>query len=366
MKITFLLPHAGVTGGVRVICCIAECLKLRGHEVAVISLPRKRPKLRRGLYALLRGKYPWGGSVRSTSGHPFFSGTKVSHHVIDRHRPIVDGDVPDGDWVVAGWFETAHWAARLSESKGRKAHFIQQYDANFLPECQERVDAAWRLPLRKIVCAQWLSELGERRFGTGPLPIVCNGIDTALFDAPPRFRGRPPKLGFLYSRERVKGLFVAREVIARVRERISNLQIVAFGSHYYPKMHPLPGQCEFHLNPAQEDLKKLYAKCDVWLCCSESEGFHLPTHEAMACRCPVVSTRVGGPMDMIGHGIDGFLAHPGNVEELAEYVTRILTSGENEWTELSRRAYEKARRYSWPASASLFEQALLGKDGPER
>ena len=110
-------------------------------------------------------------------------------------------------------------------------------------------------------------------------------------------------------------------------------------------------------------MKTLYAQCDVWLCCSHSEGFHLPTHEAMACRCPVVSTRVGGPMDMITPGYDGFLAAPGDVEGLVAGVRQVLNLSDEDWLALSDRAYANARRYSWERAGEQFEMALTAPDG---
>src|SRR5438067_549849 len=42
--------------------------------------------------------------------------------------PISAGDVPDGDIVLATWWETVEWAAALPASKGAKVHFMQDYE----------------------------------------------------------------------------------------------------------------------------------------------------------------------------------------------------------------------------------------------
>ncbi len=223
---------------------------------------------------------PWGPR------QSYFGAAGVPHHVIDRPRPIVAGDVPDADWVVATWYETAPWAMDLPPAKGRKAFFVQQYDANITPWQTAAVDAAWRLPMQKIVCSQWLSDLGQSRFHSGPLPVVPNGIDATLFHAPARRRGSPPTLGFLYAPIAAKGMPVARAVIDRVREAVADLRVMAFGSVKPTRRSPVPAGCEFHYRPPQTELRRLYAQCDVWLCCSHSEGFHLPPHEAMASPLP--------------------------------------------------------------------------------
>ena len=78
---------------------------------------------------------------------------------------------------------------------------------------------------------------------------------------------------------------------------------IVFGVEPLSPRVSLPPWVEFHCLPPQEKIRTFYASCDVWLCASSSEGFYLPTLEAMACRCPVVSTRVGGATDIIQDGV---------------------------------------------------------------
>ena len=45
--------------------------------------------------------------------------------------------------------------------------------------------------------------------------------------------------------------------------------------------------------------------------------------EAWACKHPVISTRVGGPVCIVHHGKDGFLFAPKNAEELEDYMIKL-------------------------------------------
>src|SRR3954466_16416139 len=56
---------------------------------------------------------------------------------------------------------------------------------------------------------------------------------------------------------------------------------------------------------------------DLMLLPSELESFGLAALEAMACEVPTVATRVGGVPEVIEHGETGYLAHVGDVEEMA-------------------------------------------------
>jgi glycosyltransferase involved in cell wall biosynthesis len=57
---------------------------------------------------------------------------------------------------------------------------------------------------------------------------------------------------------------------------------------------------------------------------SRSEAFGLVNIESMAVGTPVVASKVGGIVEIIRHGVDGFLVPPDNAEALAEKLKVIL------------------------------------------
>ena len=66
MRITFVLPYAGMSGGVRVVAIYAQRLQARGHEVQVISIPKAAPNVRQKVRSLLRGQ-GWPGQSKGPS-----------------------------------------------------------------------------------------------------------------------------------------------------------------------------------------------------------------------------------------------------------------------------------------------------------
>jgi glycosyltransferase involved in cell wall biosynthesis len=357
MKISFLLPVLGLAGGLRVIACFAEELQRRGHEVIAIA-PRNR--WRRGLRATarswLRGD-GWRPFTDIEGGPNHFEGRPIQIRYIDRVRPFTDADLPDADVLVATWWETAEQAVSFSSFKGAKAYFIQQYEANF-DQPEERVAATWRLPMQKIVCSRWLADLARDRFGDPTAVVAPNGIDLELFHAPPRGRRPRPTVGILYGSDPVKGFDVAWKALESVRGRLPDLEIHAISTSTPPPELAGDLACHFHRTPPQETLREIYANCDAWLVASRSEGFHLPPHEAMACRCPVVSTRVGGPMDMIVEGVNGYLVEPGDAAGLADRLLRVLESSPEDWLRMSDAALATATSYTWEEAVIPFERAL--------
>jgi glycosyltransferase involved in cell wall biosynthesis len=351
MRITVVLPYAGLQGGVRVVAAHAQRLAQRGHRVLVISSPQVAT-VRRKLKSLMLNR-EWPQPEPS-----YFDGTDVEHKVLNMARPVTDADVPDGDVVVATYYTTAPGVLRLSPEKGAKAIFIQGYEVEE-GKANADLDAAWRMPMHKITISRWLVELAANTFGDPVVSLVPNSVDLNEFHAPPRGKQPTPTIGILYSTSPFKGLNVSLDALRQVLARMPSVRIVSFGAERPSLRLPLPRYAEYHYRPSKEEIRRLYAECDVWMCGSIVEGFHLPPLEAMACRCPVVSTRVGWPADAIRDGVNGYLVNVKDAGALASGVQCVLNLPDGPWRRMSDAAYQTARTFSWEEATDLFEQALL-------
>jgi glycosyltransferase involved in cell wall biosynthesis len=353
MRITFVLPYAGLSGGIRVIAIYAERLRQRGHDVFVVSTIGK-PSLRQRLIDFVRGK---GWSKPGIHGPSHLDGVDVPRRVLEAGRNVTEADIPDADVVVATWWETAEWMADWSPAKGAKAYFIQHHEVfDYLPV--ERVKATYALPFHKIVISRWLVDLMHNEYGDRHTSLVMNSVDTQQFYAPSRSRQAVPTLGLTYNLLPWKGCKTSFEAIALLAQKIPNLRIIVFGEPEPSEELPLPPNTTYLRCPAQSDLKDIYASCDVWVCGSLSEGFGLPIVEAMACRCPVVSTEVGGAIDLIRPGVNGYRVPVNNPQKMAEGLEQVLTLSNSQWQEMSEAAYQTVAQYSWEDATDLFEAAL--------
>jgi glycosyltransferase involved in cell wall biosynthesis len=351
MKITFILPYAGLTGGIRVIAIYAEQLRQRGHEVFVVSQPRSPLSWRQRLRAWFQGQ---SSQLRDRSSH--FDGCQVSHTVLERRRPVTDADLPDADIVIATWWETAEWVNQLAPSKGRKFYLIQHHEIHpYLPV--ERVAATYRLPLHKIVIAQWLKTVMADCYGDSQVALVPNGVDRELFQAPPRTKQPRPTIGFIYSTIHWKGTDIAIEALNLARATLPELQIVAFGAEPITDSLPLPAQTTYRFKPPQAEIKTLYAQCDAWLFSSRLEGFGLPLLEAMACRTPVIATPAGAAPELVGQG-GGILVKADSPQAMAEAILQIAQLTESQWQTLSDLAHQTAIAYGWEEATVLLESTL--------
>jgi len=88
--------------------------------------------------------------------------------------------------------------------------------------------------------------------------------------------------------------------------------------------HDLGIHSRVHFMGKQERVNELLALADLMLMPSELESFGLAALEAMACRVPSISTRVGGVAELIDDGITGLLYPVGDVEEMAAGALDLL------------------------------------------
>jgi glycosyltransferase involved in cell wall biosynthesis len=92
---------------------------------------------------------------------------------------------------------------------------------------------------------------------------------------------------------------------------------------------------------------------DIYVRPSLMEGMPLTVLEAMACGLPVVASNVAGTPEVLTNGETGILVEPGNVEQLAKAINRLLDD-----RKYARRIGDSARRfvkqhYSWERTVQL-------------
>jgi glycosyltransferase involved in cell wall biosynthesis len=352
MRITFILPPLTLSGGIRVVAIYAERLKQRGHRVVVVSPAMPKDPLRRRVRDFLSRKDNAPPKVT------FFDGLGVDIRYLPHPPPVTDADVPDGDVVVATWYATAPQVYALAPSKGKKVYFLQGYEGVIPFVSADEVDATWRLPIRKIVVAEWLKDLSRDRFGDDTAICVPNSVDPKLFFAPPRGKQARPTMGFIYAHAPLKGTDIALSAVIEAKKKLPDLRVIGFGAEMEKPGMPIPSFVEFSHRPPQPKIRELYAQCDVFLQASRTEGFGLPILEAMACRTPVVATPAGAAPTLLRPG-GGTLVPAEDPGAMAAAGHDIVALSDAAWRAKSDEAYRIATSYSWDDATTAFEAGLL-------
>ncbi len=129
-----------------------------------------------------------------------------------------------------------------------------------------------------------------------------------------------------------KGADLFIEAMSQVTENVGTVVgvIVGEGSpQYLAELHRIGERLEassklFFL-PYQNELAPLLRAATLFVHTPKRpEPFGMVVIEAMACGCPVISVREGGPLDIIESGIDGMLVRPRNVSALGAGIHDLV------------------------------------------
>jgi glycosyltransferase involved in cell wall biosynthesis len=127
-----------------------------------------------------------------------------------------------------------------------------------------------------------------------------------------------------------KALEVMLDAHARVRDRVSNAQLVIAGDG------PLRGELEqqserlgttqsVHFLGVRRDVDSILRSATVGAMSSDWEGMPLFVFECMAARIPLVATAVGGLTEIVQDGSNGLLVPPRDPEALGSALTTVLS-----------------------------------------
>jgi glycosyltransferase involved in cell wall biosynthesis len=357
LRVNFVLPVPSLSGGVKSNRLIAEALVRRGHDVRIVfpfEAPRW-PKVWR-VRSLARRIHEEVVTLHKPRHHLM---TSTARLIQRPGRKLDAADLPEADVTIGTWWETMEWLTKPGASVGKLAYFVRGYETFGGPV--DRVDATYRLPVQKLAISKWLQRLMRERFGDGEAVLVPNGVDRRVFHSSPRGKQVTPTVGFQYARVAFKGIESAVGAVEELQRRMPEVRVKLFGSEgMAPEHQRRMRNLQFAHRPSAERIASIYRSCDVWMVSSVEEGFGMPGLEAAACRCPVVSTRCGGPEDYVEEGFSGHLVGVGDAAGLADAMARVLALDDAAWRKMSERSHAISRRFDWDASAEVLERVLLG------
>jgi glycosyltransferase involved in cell wall biosynthesis len=203
----------------------------------------------------------------------------------------------------------------------------------------------------------------ERGIPAERLHILPRGLDTKLFEPAKRDRSfwtarglREGETGMLFvgrvSKEKNLDLLVA--ATRRLAEQGTPLRPLIVGDGpYMAEMKRLLGDAIFTGYLGGEDLARAYASADFFAFPSTTDTFGNVILEAQACGIPVIVSDIGGPRDLVEHGIDGFITKANDAEDLAKAI-RALADDPVLRARLGAAARKRVENRDWTEAASAF------------
>ncbi|MBF2005829.1 MAG: glycosyltransferase family 4 protein [Chlorogloeopsis fritschii C42_A2020_084] len=129
-----------------------------------------------------------------------------------------------------------------------------------------------------------------------------------------------------------KGQHILIEALTQCPEQVTVILVgdALFGEQdYVQQLHQLVATLKLENRVKflgfRSDIPQLMAACDLVAHTSTApEPFGRVIVEAMLCGRPVVAAASGGALELIEHGVNGFLVTPGKPQELAQVITACL------------------------------------------
>ena len=226
------------------------------------------------------------------------------------------------------------------------------------------VDAARKGDLKAVVTVsestkQDLIELG---YPENLIHIVYNGLDWDFYkDCVNLCRDKEDLvvyIGRITPYKKIEDLLNAWRI---VEQEHSKAKLVVAGraeQKYLRKLMELKKKldlkrAELRINIPGEEKKHLFAKAKTLVYTSIREGWGQTVLEAAVCKTPTIAYNVPGLRDSVKHMKTGILVEPGDIEQLANELIRLLIDQELR-DRLAENAHRYAQQYSWDKTAKIF------------
>ena len=196
------------------------------------------------------------------------------------------------------------------------------------------------IPMTIVSPSKWLAGEAKRSslFRNLRIEVIPHGTDLSLFKPIDKDYAREI-LGLQKSRryllfgamggasDKRKGYQYLEQALKRLATMpgFEDLSLLIFGVSE-PDNPPKLGIPIHYVGRLHDDvsLAILYSAADVTLTPSMQESFGMTASESMACGTPVVAFAATGPLDVIDHQVNGYLATPYEAEDFANGISWVL------------------------------------------
>ncbi|MFD5214344.1 glycosyltransferase [Microbacterium sp. NPDC058345] len=194
---------------------------------------------------------------------------------------------------------------------------------------------------------------------SGVVPISC-GIDRTNYTpvVGPRERNRILFVGRLTGEKHVD---VVLRAMTKLHPALDAHFDIAGGGDQRKALEALAAQLgltdrvTFHGRVSDEQLRELYSRASVFAIASIAELQSIVTMEAMASALPVVGANAVALPHLVHDGENGYLFEPGNVDDLADKLTRVLTAAPEEYERMQRASLDGVAVHDINRTLDTFE-----------
>ena len=120
----------------------------------------------------------------------------------------------------------------------------------------------------------------------------------------------------------------------------------------------------FHGRVDEDALRASYSKADVFAIASIAELQSIATMEAMASGLPIVAADAVALPHLVQDGVNGYLFEPGNADDLADKLRRVLTASPEEYLRMQQASLDGVDIHDIEKTLDTFEKLYRGEPVP--
>ncbi len=200
---------------------------------------------------------------------------------------------------------------------------------------------------------------------SGVIPISC-GIDKKNYtpNLEPRPHSRVLFVGRLTTEKHVE---VTLQAIAALTPELDlSFDIVGGGDQrknleQWTQKLGLQDRVRFHGRVSEEELRAAYTRADVFVIASIAELQSIATMEAMASGLPVIGANAVALPHLVHDGENGYLFEPGDVDDLADKLRRVLTAPPEEYLAMQEASLKGVEIHDIERTLDVFEKLYRGE-----
>jgi glycosyltransferase involved in cell wall biosynthesis len=225
------------------------------------------------------------------------------------------------------------------------------------------------LPLTKIIWSrakavtsvtESLKHIALQTSPSQNIEVIPNGIDTNIFTRLSLSNKNNKEFRLITVARLIerKGIQDVLKALADIRDKSISLSIIGEGS-YKNELHKLCNNLKltdavtFLGYRMRDRLPEYFSQSDVFILTALAEAFGNVIAEAMACGLPVISTKVGGIIDLIENE-NGILVEPGNVGQIKAAIIKMKSDFEMRKCMSSANYFKITENFKWEKITSSY------------
>ncbi len=203
--------------------------------------------------------------------------------------------------------------------------------------------------------------IDDEGVAAGKIRVCHNAVDVDEYARRPIAPPWPGKtvIGVVCALRPEKSLDTLVRAFARLARADAMLAIVGSGPEE-TRLKSLAAELNLgescHFEPATSEVADWLSRIDIFVLPSRTEALSNSLMEAMACRCCVVASRVGGNPELVDDGKNGVLFESGNVEKLAAQLATLLDNPERRQQMAAAASAKMAANFTYSHAATTMQQ----------